>query len=108
MKICKLVDQPRLAHTCLAHNGDDLTAADTRLAGDPAEVLDLGVAADEAREAAESRRLQSCPRRPRAGQFEELDWLHNSLHGNGPEGPHLDVPLSESHGLAGQPDSSKR
>jgi hypothetical protein len=57
----ELVDQPRLANPGLAHEGDHLAAGDASLAEDPAEVLDLRVAADEAREAPEGRRLQ--PRR---------------------------------------------
>ena len=52
MGVGELVDQPRLAHPGLAHDGDHLAVAGTSLGEDSAQVLDLGVAADEAREAA--------------------------------------------------------
>ena len=59
MRVGELVDQPRLAHPGLADDGDHLAVAGTGLTEDPAQVLDLGVAADEAREAAQGRRLQA-------------------------------------------------
>ena len=57
MRVGELVGEPRLAHPGLAHDGDHLAAAGAGLAQDPAQVLDLGVAAHEAREAAERRGL---------------------------------------------------
>jgi len=65
MGVGELVDEAGLADAGLAHDGNHLAMTDGGLAQDPAQVLDLGVAADEAREAPEGRRLQPCPRRPR-------------------------------------------
>ena len=57
MRVRELVDQPRLAHAGLAHNGDNLAAASTSLTEDPAQVFDLSGAAHEAREAPQGRHL---------------------------------------------------
>ena len=73
MRVGELVDEPRLAHPGLAHEGHHLAVARAGLAEDPAQVLELGVAADEAREAPEAPRpagaCAPCPppsaRRPR-------------------------------------------
>ena len=45
-------------------------------------MLDLGVAADEAREAAQGRRLQARARLTRPGQLEDLDGLGEALDGD--------------------------
>ena len=74
MGVGELVYQSRLAHPGLAHDGDHLAVASAGLAEDAAQVLDLGVAADEAREAAERRGLQPRPRCPRSRQ------LSSTLH----------------------------
>ena len=108
MGVGELVGEPRLAHPGLADDGDHLAAARAGLAEDPAQVLDLGVAADEAREAAERGGLQARPRRPRPRQLEDLDRVREALDGDGPERPHLDVALGEPHGLGGQPDGPGR
>ena len=75
MRVGELVGEPRLAHPRLAHDGDHLPPAGAGLAEDPAQVLDLGVAAHEAREAAERRGLQPRPRRPRPRQLVDLHGL---------------------------------
>ena len=95
MRVGELVGEPRLAHPGLAHEGDHLAPARAGLAEHPAQVLDLGVAADEAREAPERRRLQARARLSRSRQLEDLDRVRESLHGDGPERLHLDVALGE-------------
>jgi len=104
MRAGALVGEPRFAHPRLADNGDHLPLAGRSLAQHPAQVLDLGVAADEAREAPERRGLQARARLARPRQLEDLDRLREPLHGDGPKRPHLDVALSEPQGRAGQPD----
>ena len=47
-------------------------------------MLDLGIAAYEAREAAERRGLQARPRQPRPRQLEDLQSGPEALHGVGP------------------------
>ncbi len=54
------------------------------LAEDSAEVLDLGVAADEACQAPEGRRLQARPGLTRPRQLEHLDRLRQALHRHRP------------------------
>ena len=95
MRVGELVGEPRLAHPGLADDGDHLPAARAGLAQDPAQVLDLGVAAHEAREAAERRGLQARARLARPRQLEDLDRVREALHGDGPERPHLDVALGQ-------------
>ena len=73
-----------------------------------AQVLDLGVATDEAREAPERRRLKARPRRSRPRQLKNLDRIGESLHGDRPERSHLDVALGEAQGLGRQPDGPRR
>jgi hypothetical protein len=85
MGVGELVGEPRLAHPGLAHDGGHLAAARTGLAEDPAQVLDLGVTAHEARETPEGRGLQARPCRPRPRQLEDLDRLREALHGDGSE-----------------------
>ena len=58
MGVGELVDEPGLAHAGFAHDGDHLAATRASLFEHSAQVLDLGVAADEARKAAERRRLK--------------------------------------------------
>ena len=85
MRVGELVGEPRLAHPGLADDGDHLAVASAGLAEDPAQVLDLGVAADEAREAPERRGLQPRPRRPRPRQLEDLDRVRRGpFTGTGP------------------------
>jgi hypothetical protein len=58
MRVGEFVDQPRLAYSGLADDGDNLAVARTSLTQDAAQMLYFGVAADKAREASKSRGLQ--------------------------------------------------
>jgi hypothetical protein len=73
MGVGEPVGQPRLAHPGLAHDRDDLPPTGAGLPQDPAEVLDLGVAADEAGEAPEDSGLESRPGLSRPRQLEDVD-----------------------------------
>src|SRR4029453_9732092 len=108
MRVGELVGEPRLAHPGLAHDGDHLPVARTGLTEHPAQVLHLGVAAHEAREPSESGGLQARPGLPSPYQLEDLDRVRETLHGDGPERPHLDVAFGEPGGLARQPHSPGR
>jgi hypothetical protein len=85
-----------------------LAVARSGPAEDPAQVLDLGVAAHKACEAAEGRGLQSRPGLTRSRQLEDLDRVRQALHRDGPERPHLDVAFGEPQGLGRQPDGPGR
>jgi len=85
--VSELVREARRADPGLAHDGDDLAVAGRGPAEDPAQLLDLGVAADEAREAAKRRSLQARPRLARSRQLKELDRVREALHRDGPDRP---------------------
>ena len=60
-----------------------------------AELLQLGVAADEARQPARGGRLEPRPRRARPRQLVDLDGVGQPLHRHGAERLHLDVALGQ-------------
>jgi hypothetical protein len=93
VRVEKLIDQARFAHTRLAHPGDDLPLADARPPEALAQHLELGVAAHEARQSPCHRRLQSRARQPRAHDRIDLDGCRQSLDGDRTEAPHLHVAL---------------
>ena len=104
----ELVREAELADAGLAHDGDDRAVAPCGPVADPAQVLDLGVAAAEAREAAKRRGLQARPGLTRSRQLEDLDRVREALHWDGPERPDLDVALGQPHGLARQAHRPRR
>src|SRR2546426_9289224 len=65
MRVGELVDEARLAHSRLADDRRHLTVAGTGKLLRAAELLQLGVAPDEARQAAPGGRLQAGARRAR-------------------------------------------
>jgi len=65
--------------------------ARTRLGEDPAQMLDFGIAAHETREPAQRPRLQARACLTRPGQLEDLDWIREAFHRDGPERAHLDI-----------------
>jgi hypothetical protein len=106
--VSELVREAGLADAGLAHDGDDLAVAPCCPVQDPAQVLDLGVPADEAREAAKRRSLQARPGPTRSRQLEDLDQVREALHRDGSERPDLDVALGQPHGGARQPHRPRR
>src|SRR5207245_4166356 len=102
-----LVDEARLAHPCLAHDRRDLTVT---LAGEPlgpAELLQFGIAADEARESASCRRLQTRPYRPPARDLEDLHGRAEPLYIDGAERLDLDEALGETEGVGAHEDRAR-
>ena len=100
----ELVEQPRLAHPGLADDRHQLTAPGAGLLEGPAELLDLGVAADEARQAAGRGRLEARSRRRRPRPLVDLDRLAKPFHRDGAQRLHLDVALGEPQGVGRQAD----
>src|SRR5438132_14196800 len=85
MRMRELVDKARLAPPRLADHRRHLTVtADGELLG-AAELLQLGVPADEPGEPAPGSRLQTGPRRPRPSHLVDLDGLDEPLHRHGTE-----------------------
>jgi hypothetical protein len=67
VKAGELVDEAGLARAGFPHDGYELAVALMREGLRPAELLDLGVAADEPRETAPGGRLEPGPLRARSG-----------------------------------------
>ena len=94
MRVGQLVDEARLAHPRLA---DDRHHLAVPVSGDllgAAELLQLGVAADEARQPATGGRLQAGARRACPRHLVDLHCVGEPLHRHGAERFDLDVTLS--------------
>jgi hypothetical protein len=63
-----------------------------------AELLQLGVAADEARQPTPGGRLQASPRRTCPRHLVDVHVLRKALHGHGPKRLHADVPFDQREG----------
>jgi hypothetical protein len=95
MRVGELVDEARLAHPRLADDRHHLTVTVTRELLGAAELRQLGIAADEAREPAPDGRLQAGPRRAGPRHLVDLHRLGEPLHRHGAERLHLDVALGQ-------------
>ena len=95
MRVGELVGEPRLAHPGLAHDGGHLAVAGTGLVEDPAQVLDLGVATDEARESATGACLETSPRRAGSRHLVNFHRVSQPLHRHGAERLHLDLAFGQ-------------
>src|SRR5262245_2158868 len=107
MRLEELVEQSRLADSGIADHGDDLPPAAPGLLRRLAELLHLGVAPDETREASAARRLEPGAGRSGADQLEHLDQLGYPLHRDRSERLHLDEALGELQRLAGETDCAR-
>ena len=102
----QLVEQPRLAHTRIADQGDDLALSGRGQLARPLQRRQLALAADEGREPAPGCRLETRARRADARQIERLDRLRQALHRHLPQGPQVQEAFGEAGGRRGQPDRS--
>jgi hypothetical protein len=102
----KLVNEARLPDARFADDGRDLPVPVTGLLQGAPELRQLGIASDEAGEAASSARLQAGPDRARPRRLVDLDWIDEVLDRNGAERFHLDVAFGESERGLGEPDRS--
>jgi len=98
----QLPDQARLADPGLAHQRRHLAVAGFRPFERLVERFKLGLPPDEGSEPADRRRLQAGAGRPGADQFVHLDRLGDSLDRHRPEGPDLDIALSQPQRLRGE------
>src|SRR5207245_10976674 len=78
-RVGALVDEARLAHSRLADDRRHLTVAGTGKLLRAAELLQLGVAPDEARQAALGGRLQAGARRARSRHLVDLHGVGEPL-----------------------------
>jgi hypothetical protein len=101
MRAEELVEEPRFPDARLAHHRHELAAAGSRLVARPPQLIELGVAAHEAREAARHRGVE-----PRAGganahHLEDGNGLGEASDRRGAERFHLDVPFGAHQGRLG-------
>ena len=82
MRVSELVGETGLAHAGFAHHRHHLAAAGIGLGENPAQVLDLGVTADEARAAAQCSSPQARAGLPCPGELEDLDGIREAFDGN--------------------------
>ncbi len=100
MGVGELVEQARLAHACLAHERHHLPVPGTGALQDVAQLVDFGVAADEAREPPRRGCLESGPRRPRSHELVDLDLLPQPFDGRRAKRVDLHVPLAKPEGVS--------
>ena len=102
MRVGELVDEPGLAHSGLAHDGHHLAAARAGLAEHPAQVLDLGIATHETREAAQGRSLQARVRTAGTSEFVHFHRLGHTLDRHRSQRAHPHVALNELEGIGAE------
>ena len=94
----ELVDEARLAHPRLADDRCHLTVTVVRELLGAAELLQLGVAADEPRQPPPGGRLQAGPRRARPRHLVDLHGVGEPLHRHGAERLHGDEAFHQLQG----------
>src|SRR5205807_7804422 len=91
MRVGEVVDEARLAHPGLADDRHQLTVTGAGQLLRAAEMLQLGVAADEPRQAAPGGRLEASPRRACPRHLVTLPRVGEALDRHGAECLHGDV-----------------
>ena len=104
MRVGQLVDEARLAHSRLADNRRNLTVPGVGELLGTAQLLQLGVAPDEARQPAPGACLETGPRRARSCYLVDLYRVGESLHRHGTKRPHGDVALGQRERIGGDHD----
>jgi hypothetical protein len=100
MRTNELVEKPRLAHPGLADHRDDLAPARAGLLLSLAQLLDFGVASDEACEPARRRSLEPGPHRSGSRDFVHVDRPAKALDVDWSQGPDLDVALGQAQAIS--------
>ena len=103
----QLVEEAGLAHARLAHDGHDLAVTAPRPVECRAELLHLGIAPDEAAQAAKGGGLKPCSHLARSDHLEDLDGGIEAMDRHGAERLDLHEVLGEAEGLAGDPDGAR-
>jgi hypothetical protein len=104
----ELVDEAGLAHAGFPHEGDELAVALVGEAERAAELLDLGVAADEPRQPSNSRRVKAGPPGARSGERVDLHGVRQALDRDRAPGRDLHIALGELEGRGGEQDGAGR
>ena len=108
MGVRELPEETRLAHARLPDHRDHLAVPQARPVEGAAQLLQLRVPADEAREPPPRRRLQAGAGGPGPHQLEHLDRLAEPLDRHRAERGDLDEALGQVQRLAGEPDAAGR
>jgi hypothetical protein len=103
----ELPEETRLAHARLADHRDHLAVPQAGPIEGPAELLQLRVPADEAREPAPRRSLEAGAGGAGPHQLEHLDRLAEPLDGHRAEGVDLDEALGQVQGLGSEPRAAR-
>ncbi len=103
----ELPDEPRLAHARLADHGDHLAVARLGPVEGAAELLQLGVAADEAREPPRGRGLEAGAAAPAPTSSNTSTGSPSPLTGTGPSGVTWTKPSASAQRLGGEPDACR-
>ena len=101
MGVHEFVEESRLADPRLPHHGYDLAAAARGLLERLAELIDLRVSPDEARESARQGGLETCASRARSDQLIDGHRLRQALDRRRPERSHLHISLRGAQGHLG-------
>ena len=100
----ELVEQPRLAHARLAHHADDLPAPATRLFAELLEVVDLFLAAHEARQPARRGHLQAGAQRPDPEHLVDVQRPADAFDLGRAQIAELEIPLGQLAGVLADQD----
>jgi len=84
VRVGELVDEAGLPHAGFPHDGDELAVAIVREGERPADLLDLGVSADEPGQSPRGGRVEAGPLRARSGERVDLHGLRQALTATGP------------------------
>ena len=104
----ELVDEAGLPHAGFPHDGDELAVAIVREGERPADLLDLGVAADEPRQSPRGGSVEPGPLRARSGERVDLHGVRQALDRDRPPGRDLHVAFGELQGRGGEQDRAGR
>src|SRR5437879_2073710 len=103
----KLVDQARLAHAGLAHNGHDLAMPSSGLLQGLPERFKLVLPTHKARQTTRGHSLEAAMDRTGPDELEHLHWLRQALHRELAQRPHLDQSIDEVEGGRRQSDTAR-
>src|SRR5207253_8386238 len=97
-RLRELIEEPRLTHPRLADHCGHLPVPTGGEFERAAEVLHLGVAADELSQPAPGRCLEAGPGRTRSRQLVDVDGIGESLYRYRAEGRHCDIAFHQFPG----------
>jgi hypothetical protein len=104
----QLVHEAGLPHAGFPHDGDELAAPVVREGQRPADLLDLGISADEPRQSPRGGRVEPGPQRARSGERIDFHGLRQSLDRDRPPDRDLHIAFGELQGRGSEQDRARR